>query len=133
MVVNGNMILADEGFALRPAGSDIVTTITSVSLADGDTSDNWEDCAYGETVERNREIMKYSVRSIIREMRSVNKYDEFRAFLEAARYDWEFIGSNYLADGDADFEIMKQRLVESGIVSKQELDTLLLKCEWSPE
>ena len=78
--------------------------------------------------------MKYSARSILRELRELGKYESFRQLLTRTGYDWEFLSANYLADDDADFARLKIAVVDAGIVgSKMELDALLEKCVWSPD
>ncbi len=58
------------------------------------------------------EATRYSVRSIIRELKACGKYDAVRSLLETAKYDWEFVGSNYLVSDDADFQKMLTAVVE---------------------
>lgn len=79
------------------------------------------------------EPMKYSVVSIIEAMRGIGKYEEFRAMLEAARLDWDFVGSNYIAENHPSFVRMCGALVESGIVTKAQLDEMLPRCVWSAD
>ena len=79
------------------------------------------------------EFMKYSVIRIIEAMRGLGKYEEFRAMLEAARLDWDFVGANYMAENHPSFVRMCAALVESGIVTKAQLDEMLPKCIWSAD
>lgn len=79
------------------------------------------------------EPMKYSVVSIIEAMRGLGKYEEFRSMLEAARLDWDFVGANYMADNHPAFVRMCGALVESGIVTKAQIDDILQKCVWSAD
>lgn len=79
------------------------------------------------------EPMKYSVVSIIEAMRGIGKYEEFRAMLEAARLDWDFVGANYMAANHPAFMRMCGALVESGIVTKAQLDDMLPRCVWSAD
>ena len=76
---------------------------------------------------------RYSVRSIIREVRELGKYDQFRAFLESAKFDWDFVGANYLAATDPDFVRMCEGIIKANIISREELDALLPKCIWTAE
>ena len=78
--------------------------------------------------------MKYSARSILRELRALSKYDAFRQLLTQIGYDWEFLSANYLAEDDEDFKRLKSSVVEAGIVgSMTEIDTMLAKCIWTAE
>lgn len=130
MRIDGNIITAEEGRALHMVGTPAPTTVTRVSLASSASADDWEDCDYGE-----REVtdMRYSVRSIIREVRKLGLYDQFRALLEQSRRDWDFIGANYIASDDEDFLAMSDALVSSGIITRKALDEMLLRCVWSAE
>lgn len=47
MVIQGNIITADEGRALHRKGTETPTTITRVALAPSVSADDWEDCDYG--------------------------------------------------------------------------------------
>jgi hypothetical protein len=76
------------------------------------------------------EEIRYSVRSIIRELRYAGKYDAVRQLLESARLDWDFIGANYLSTADADFQAMCEAIISAEIATEQELDELLAKCIW---
>lgn len=76
------------------------------------------------------EETRYSVRSIIRELRAAGKYDAVRAMLEAAKLDWDFVGANYLSTADADFLAMCKAIVSAEIATEAELNALLAKCLW---
>lgn len=86
----------------------------------------------GEQIE-GYEPVKYSVVSIIEAMRGLGKYEEFRAMLESERLDWDFVGANYMAENHPLFVRMCSALVESGIVTKVQIDELLPKCIWSAD
>lgn len=78
--------------------------------------------------------MKYSARSILRELRELGEYEAFRQLLTSIGYDWEFLSANYLAENDADFKRLKAAVVEAGVVSSMtELDAMLAKCIWTAE
>ena len=79
------------------------------------------------------EPVKYSVVSIIEAMRGLGKYEEFRSMIEAARLDWDFIGANYMAENHPAFVRMCAALVESGIVTKAQIDEMLPRCVWSAD
>lgn len=80
------------------------------------------------------ELMKYSARAILRELRAIGKYEAFRQLLTSIGYDWEFLSANYLAEDDEDFKRLKTAVVEAGIVgSMDELDAMLAKCIWTAE
>ena len=130
MNIDGNILTADNGMALkRKDDSSEVSTVTRVALSPSDSPYNWEDCEYGEPGEATR----YSVRSIIRELKACGKYDAVRSLLEAAKYDWEFIGSNYLASDDNDFQQMLSTVVQQGIMTRADINAILPKCIWSVE
>lgn len=74
---------------------------------------------------------KYSVRRILSEVRSLGKYDAFRALIEGGKLDWDFVGANYLQDGDTDFELMKGAIVTYKVMTADELAALLPKCLWA--
>ena len=76
------------------------------------------------------EETRYSVRSIIRELRAAGKYDAVRQLLESARLDWDFVGANYLSTADEDFQAMCAAIISAEIATEVELDALLAKCLW---
>ena len=76
------------------------------------------------------EVTRYSVRSIIRELKKADKFAAVRQLLEGANYDWDFVGSNYLASDDPDFATMIGAVVQAGIMTQAELDAMLPKCLW---
>ena len=76
---------------------------------------------------------KYSVRRIISEIRLLGRYDAFRALIEGGKLDWDFVGANYLMDGDPDFETMKVAMIAHNVLTEDELKELLPKCLWTPE
>lgn len=76
------------------------------------------------------DVIRYSVRSIIRELRAAGKYDAVRQLLESARLDWDFVGANYLSTADADFQAMCEAIISAEIANEAELDALLAKCIW---
>ena len=90
---------------------------------------------YTETDEQieGYEPMKYSVVGIIEAMRCIGKYEEFRSMIEAARLDWDFVGANYMAENHPSFVQLCAALVESGIVTKTQLDEMLPRCVWSAD
>ena len=48
MKIEGRVILAEEGKAIRRKGESEKTTVTRVHLSRNDRKENWEDCEYGE-------------------------------------------------------------------------------------
>ena len=130
MKIDGNKLEAEAGMALkRKDDSATMSTVTSVSLSASDSPDNWEDCEYGDP----NDTTKYSVRSIIRKLKEIGKFDAIRQLLEAAKFDWEFLGSNYLAANDADFQRMLSAAVERGILTRSEIESMLPNCIWGAE
>lgn len=83
--------------------------------------------------ERRMVVMKYSVVKIIEAMRGIGKYEQFRAMIESARLDWDFIGANYMSEDHPAFVRMCAALVDGGIVAKAQLDEMLPKCVWTAE
>lgn len=47
MVIEDNIIKADDGKALHRKGTETPTTITRVALSPSASADDWEDCDYG--------------------------------------------------------------------------------------
>ena len=47
MKIEGRVILAEEGKAIRRKGESEKTTVTRVHLSRNDRTENWEDCEYG--------------------------------------------------------------------------------------
>lgn len=119
-------LIADEGYVFTNGK----TFGKEVCLLDSDDVSEWRQIDESEAW---KEPMKYSVVSIIEAMRGLGKYEEFRAMLESARLDWDFVGANYMADNHPAFVRMRSALVDSGIVTKDQLDELLPKCIWSAD
>lgn len=76
---------------------------------------------------------RYSVRAVIKELKAIDKFETVKEVLTKGNVDWEFLGSNYLADGDEDFEKMKIAIVNLGIMTAEELDEMLKKCYWTED
>lgn len=77
--------------------------------------------------------LRYSVVRIIEEMRALGKYERFREWLEDEKFDWDFIGANYLSANHQTFRSMCTALVDSGIVTKDQLNEMLPRCIWSAD
>lgn len=77
--------------------------------------------------------LRYSVVRIIEEMRALGKYERFRKWLEDEKFDWDFIGANYLSANHPTFRSMCTALMSAGIIGKEEFDDLLKKCFWTAD
>ena len=131
MKIEGNVLTADEGKAIRRKGDEEPSTIRRVALTDGDSTDNWEDCFYGIP-------KKYSTLSIKRALAKLVRGDgetvwkKTKTLLQDADYWDDFILANYLNETDGVFKTACEAIVAKGIVSSDELGALLPDCLWTP-
>ena len=126
MIIEGNVLTAEEGKAIRRKGETEPSTIQRISLAANDSPDNWEDCHYGES-------MKYSTLSIKRELARLGKWESAKSLLEANGYWDDYVLANYLVETDSVFTIACAAMIANGIVTEEELKELLPKCVWTAE
>lgn len=126
MKIEGNVLTADEGKAIRRKGDEEPSTVRRVALTDGDSPDNWEDCFYG--IPR-----KYSTLMIKRELAKIGKWDATKQFLEIADAWDDYVLANYISENDPLFVQMRDALERRGVVSNAQLNNLLPKCIWTAD
>lgn len=77
--------------------------------------------------------VRYSVKKVISALRTAGKWSTVKSALIAADYYEEFLGSNYLAADDTDFKAALAGLVSAGVMTQEEIDTLLASCHWEAD
>ena len=81
--------------------------------------------------------MKYSTLSVKRELANIvkedgqNAWEKTKALMQQTGYWDDYILANYISETDPAFPVICSALVSANIVTQDELNQFLPKCEWS--
>lgn len=127
MKIEGNVIMADDGKAIRRIGDTEYSTVTRVSLSHNDSANNWDDCYYGVPP-------KFSRWGIIKALEKRGLADAFDAYLDANKAAFRrFYGPQFFAADDADFKDMLKTVQAAFKLSDDDIAAILNESPHTPE
>ena len=127
MTVDGNILTAENGKAIRRKGDADYSTVTRVALTSSDSADYWDDCYYGVPPKYSRWGFIYLL-----EMRGLA--DKFDAYLDANKAAFRrFYGPQFFNGDDPDFKEMLKTFQDAFSLSDDYVAAILAESPYTPE